>query len=64
MQNTIILVNDNIMERIINVDGTVVCTQRLRISDKERCEAAMTRFWQQLLKEQKQTRLGAKHRPR
>ncbi|GFE60926.1 hypothetical protein [Geobacter sp. AOG2] len=63
MQNTIIWVNDNTLERIINVDGTVVCTQRLRISDKERCEAAMTKFWQQLLREQKQSRLNTKRRP-
>jgi len=63
MQNTIIWVSDNTLERIINVDGTVVCTQRLRISDKERCEAVMTKFWQQLLKEQKQGRVSAKRRP-
>jgi hypothetical protein len=62
MQNTIIWVNDNTLERIINIDGTVVCTQRVLISDKERCEAVMTKFWQQLLKEQKQSKLGAKRR--
>lgn len=62
MQNTIIWINDNTLERIVNVDGTVVCTQRLRISDKERCEASVTRFWQKLLKEQNQGRVGAKRR--
>ena len=63
MQNTIIWVNDNTLERIIDIDGTVVYTQRLRISDKERCEAVMTKLWQQLLKEQKRGRLDAKRRP-
>jgi hypothetical protein len=62
MQNTIIWVNDDTLERIINIDGTVVCTQRVRISDKERCEAVMTKFWQQLLKEQIQSKLDAKRR--
>ncbi|MDR3578656.1 MAG: hypothetical protein P4L44_01695 [Oryzomonas sp.] len=62
MQNTIIWVNDNTLERIVNIDGTVVCTQRVRIADKERCEAVMTKFWQQLLKEQKQSLPGAKRR--
>jgi hypothetical protein len=62
MQNTIIWVNDETLERIVNVDGTVVCTQRLRISDKERCEAVMAKFWKQLLKEQIQSEQGAKRR--
>jgi hypothetical protein len=62
MRNTIIWVNDNTLERIIKIDDMVVCTQRVRISDKERCDAVMTKFWQQLLKEQKQSMLGVKRR--
>ncbi|KAA0887980.1 hypothetical protein [Oryzomonas rubra] len=62
MQNIIIWANENTLERIVNVDGTVVCTQRLRISDRERCEAVMTKLWRQLLKEQKQGKSGPKRR--
>jgi hypothetical protein len=62
MHNTIIWVNDDTLERIINIDGKVVCTERVRISDKERCATLMTKFWQQLLDEQKQGMLDAKRR--
>ena len=62
MQHTIIWVNDNTLERIDNIDGTVVCTQRVRISDKGRCDAVMAKFWQQLLKEQKQSKPDVRRR--
>ena len=62
MQHTIIWVNDNTLERIDNIDSTVVCTQRVRISDKERCDAVMAKFWQQLLKEQKQSKPDVRRR--
>ena len=62
MQDTIIVVNDNTLERIVSIDGTVVCTQRVRVADKERCEAMMTKFWRQLLKGQGQNVPDARRR--
>ena len=62
MQNTIIWVSDDTLERIVNIDGAVVCTQRVRISDKERCDAMMAKFWQQLLNEQERSKPGARRR--
>ena len=62
MQDTIIWVNGTTLERIVTMDGTVVCTQRVRISDKERCEAVMTKFWRQLMKEQGQGMPDVKRR--